>query len=414
MIVRRIMLLLLALLLLTGFVSCAKEPVQVPARRLEIEQTPPTYSPTFLDTLKKDLVSVTERWLLVARGVKAGESERAALRTRVERDVLPILLGVSLYEEECAGVLAAMHAYCDALEAGKVSAFAASCHFYSTLVSLFGTARAGEMAKRAMAVYLSDRVVVYEERYRTYGYEWYLADAERYRALLGTLDTELAASDFAAAMSVLSLCDVVDLQQGVAGWPAGLLLSVWQWQAAHFDAPALCARKWELMGEMLSDVQPSKRDTALKAEIGILQDEGRFSRLCAAMPELLELYCAAVGRLDKAELSVLLKGSEQERAAGICRALLACEKEFFAFTARLETLSIKESAAEPKAIKSLGLLADCDAFLSATAPLSARELWSALAACAADGDAKAVWAAQIGYLRGVMPYLAYAIHHEGG
>lgn len=414
MILRRGILLLLAIFLLTGFVSCAGEQTPPPEKRLEVVQSALTYSPAFLDTLLEELVSATERWLLAAHGVKVGESERATLRARVERDVVPILLGVSLYEEECEGVLAAIHAYCDALESGAVSAFAASCHFYSTLTSLLGAARAGEMVKRAMAVYLSDRVVVCEERYRVYGYAWYLEDAAHYRALLGALGTQLSATDFAAAMSVLSLCDVVDVQTGVAAWPAGILLSVWQWQAAHFEAPALSAEKWELMGEMFADVQPSKRDTVLRAEIGILQDEGRLSRLCAAMPELLALYRVAVGQLSKTELSALLKGGEQERAAGLCRAVLACEKEFFVLTARLEALSVQESAAEQRAVQSLGLAADCEAFLSSTAPLSAREVWMALVACAENGDAQAVWTAQIGYLRGVMPYLAYAIHHEGG
>ncbi len=399
-----------AILLVLGCVSCTKTEAPPPSHRLEIKEEPIVYSAAFVEGFVSEGTSLLAELLLLQNGVSLGEQERAALATHLEQDFLPMALGASLSVAECEGLLALAR---ECLGEAEDSAFALR-RFYMDAVGLVGTARLGKLFYSGLTLYFNEQIAVCEERYRTYGYAWYLEDAERYRALLARLDSEISEKELAAALSVLALTDLADAKTGVGAWPAGILLSVWKWQAAHFEATTLSAQKWELMGELMADLRPQKRDTALKAELAVLQQEGRVSRLLAAMPALLTLYCDVVEHMDKEALGSLTKGDAKAATAELCRALLASKEALLVLTEQITAFSVSESEDEKKAIAALGLTADFEDFLAKVSPLSGEELCAALAACAESGDGEALRLAQIGFLRGVMPYFAYAIYHEGG
>ena len=411
---RRLIAWLLAALLALGCVSCADEPSEAPAlQRLEIEEVSITYSQALLEEMERTCASLLERWTYAVYGMRLSDKERAELSALVKSDVLPILCGVRVSEAEWQMLARAADVYCTTLEKGEAS-FSATADFYSSFMGVLGLARAGEAARRGLAVYLSERILVCEERYRTYGYAWYLEDAERYRAQAKALEGEISASDLAAAMSVAALFDLADVRLGTGGWPTGVLLGVWQWQAAHMQASEIPAEKWELMAQMLSDLQPRTRDTALRAELAILQDEGRLAHLFAAMPELLAFYRLVVEGVQGEELALLREGEPQKATALLCQLICEREEDFLQLLSHLEALCVKESEAEKKAIASLGLTAELEAFFENVPVHSATELFDAVAACAVSGDAEALYLAGIGYLRGLMPYLAFAVYNEGG
>ena len=129
------------------------------------------------------------------------------------------------------------------------------------------------------------------------------------------------------------------------------------------------------------------------------------------MPALLALYRKMLYSMSEADVATLRRGtSKQARTDAVCRALSACESELNMLLAGLEQTSAEsDGSAERRAMQRVGALDACEQFLTET-PTADRAML--LAAIVASEDS--VHETALAYLRGQMPYLAFAITYKEG
>ena len=192
-----------------------------------------------------------------------------------------------------------------------------------------------------------------------------------------------------------------------------------QMQANEFENMSVTAAQWQLMIELYADCKPKSPDSALSAEIIALQEGRILAELGGAVPELLSLYRALMHSMSAQDVAALRGDlSVAEQDAVLCRAALASKQELTSFLQKFEALCAQnDGSAERAAMQRVGMLAECDAYLTEVTPVTADELLQALAGCADAASVEesvAVRAAMHGYLRGNLPYLAFALSKEGG
>ena len=414
--------LVLAIAALSCLVGCSTPaPVQeVTQKRLQIEAQPLVYTQDFCDDVAPRATDLILRALRLFGGPQLTEAEREQALTRVSRDLLSATYRASVTPEELEQILVLVREYCDELEASEQASshLPVFCRFYQRVVGLVGTARAGMLTFDGIRLYLTNRIVVCEQRYAEYGYAWYLEDANLYRARLESLDNELSDQTLSDAISVFVmlgsfLTGVVpaELSQKSTLLYDGEILQILQMQADKFATLDVTPRQWMLIADIFSDVTPKSANTALLSQLNVLQTSGASARIAQAMPALLSLYRATVKHLTVQDVALLRSDAAQaQKATAICRALAHCEEEFMAFTATLEPLLHTDGTAEVRELKRLGLYADFELFAASTAPIDKDALFAQI--CTYDSAQPALQDACLSYLFGHAPHLAYAVSTE--
>ncbi|MBO5354941.1 MAG: hypothetical protein J6B09_02615 [Clostridia bacterium] len=419
--------LFLCLLLLVPTVGCATKPkpTQYLDKDLSVESVQVIYSADFMTNTSQKLLELYCRILPLMDGPVLSPEEQAELLQEIRTYVLPMSLRAGVSEQEWDKLIAHAEAFAAELSGAEDTPLAAYCRFYQKLVAVLGHERAGLLCYDGTVQYLDYTAALYEARYRDYGYEWYLEDALRYRARLSALYEQLDAKSFGEATRVLvwllsftsGVAPVEQSQNPSALIYDGEMLLILRMQAQEFANISLNSEQWQLIAALYGGLAPQNPDTAMEAELSAMQEAGITSRLFGAMPELLSLYHAVMQDMTETDVSILRQNaSDIEKSAVTCRVLAQNEAELLAFLRRFEALCASgDGAAERRAMQRLGLLAACDTFLAQTASIDTDQLLCAIAARAAMQDGEgALHTATIAYLKGQMPYLAFALSEKGG
>jgi len=417
--------LFLCLFLLAPTVGCAtkQEQTQYLDRDLTVEQIQVVYTADFMANTSKELLDLCCRILPLTGGPVLSFAERESLLQRIREDALPMALRANVSEQEWDKLIGTAEAFATDLSAAKDTPLTLYCRFYQQVAAVLGYERAGLLCYDGTALYLSYTASLYEERYRNYGYEWYLEDALRYRDRLSALYDRLDAKAFGDATRVLAwllslTSDVVPAEQSnqaAALIYDGEMLLILRMQAREFANIALTSEQWQLIAQLYGGLAPQKLDNAMDAELFAMQEAGITPLLLGTMPELLSLYDAVAQDMTETDIALLRRSpSSAEKSAVLCR-ILACNKqELLAFLQRFEAICAhNDGIAERRAMERAGLLDACDAFLCETSPADTSDLLNAIDAVATmqNGDA-ALRTATVAYLRGQMPYLAFAISEK--
>ena len=413
--------LLLAALLLTGTVSCAPHKPTNTGERLVVQEQTVTYTTAFVEEIVPVFTDVICRLMRLFGAPLLQAEERQAVQESVRRDLIPSALRAELTEQELRRVVAAADTYC--LEATSATTdgerLQAFCRFYQDLIATVGTVRAGILGFDGTKLYLTGRITLCEKRYQEYGYDWYLSDADAYRAKLKNLETQLTERSFTDAMGVLAFLGSFFTGAAPTEWTGteGLiydseLFAILQAQADHFATLELTSEQWHVLFDLYSEIEPKSTDTPFKVVLGAWQRAGTSAKIAESMPELLALYRSFTAASGPEALALLrAECTREESITAICRGLAPCRAELLTFLARLEPLIETEGVAEEEGLRRLGHLEAYNAFLQTTKAKTKEQLYEAIAACAATdgGNAAAVEEALLGYLRGISPALAYAL-----
>ena len=418
--------LLLALCMLPWLAACAPTAVPEPQtqpQRLVVEETAPVYPPDFIARVSAEIADLVCRFERLNGAGVPSDAAREQKRVRVERDFLPVLFGAGLHPFEVDKLLEQGRECLSLLEGAEELASeqmtAELCRFYQRAVAVIDSARVGEIVYGTALLYLNDRIAFCEERYRNYGQQWYLQEAELRRAQLSALGAELDKERFADAVSVFAYCG--SLLAGIL--PEGVddggemvtdafLLLMLRRQVMRFDQIDLTGEEWSLVASILPQPTLTVTDPLLNAELSLLQREGRMTVSFEAMPELLTLYAACARALGASELAALRGEDQLDRTVTVCRVLSRCETETLAALHRLSELAAGESAEELALIEKAGETALYQAFLESCPALDAEELMQAVTTVAESGDEGQIALlnrAVLGYLRGAAPCFAYAL-----
>ena len=406
--------------ILLCFAGCHDAPSQeAPQTRLHVETEAVSYTQAFSQDVTPRAVELLFRLIRIMGGPQATDEEREAARTRVQQDLFRSTLRANITQQELEQILSFTQQYCEEAEAATTdkNAFLAFCRFYQSVVGLIGTTRAGMLTFDGCHLYLTNRIVVCEQRYAQYGYSWYLEDANRYRGQLAALGQELQESTFSDAISVFVvlgsfLTGVLpnEISQKSALLYDAELLQILQMQADRFARLDVTPRQWYLMADILSDIRARSADTALSAQLGVMQKSKQSAALAQSMPAFLCLYRATLHHIDEQGISLLRADATRAQQSGvICEALSHCEAEFLSFTAQLEPLLHTDGVAEQKELKRLGLSQDFEHFLANTVCVDAHALFDVISAYTDTQDTTALRSASLSYLRTHAPHLAYAL-----
>lgn len=419
--------LFLCLLLLVPTFGCATKltkPTYL-EKDLTVETIQVVYTADFVSETSAKLLELYCRILPLTGGPVLSPAEHEEVLQQIREHVLPMALGAKISTQEWDKLITYAEAYAAELSAAGDTPLSAYCRFYQRIVAVLGHERAGVLCYNGTALYLDYTAALFEERYQNYGYEWYLQDALRYRQRLATLYERLDAKTFGDATRVLvwllsftsGALPVEQSKDPSALIYDGEMLLILRMQAKEFAGLSLTHEDWQMIAELYGGLAPQNLDNAMDAELAALQEAGITPLLFGAMPELLSLYDALAQAMTEEEMALLRgDGTAAEKSIVLCRIFLRKEAELLTFLQQFELLAASnDGTAERRAIERIGLLSACDAFLVETAPIDKNDLLNAIAARAAmqDGDG-ALRTATIAYLRGQMPYLAFALSSKEG
>ncbi len=426
-ILRRAASLALSFCMLLGGAACTASPTPnetAPVDRtpLTVVEAPAVYTEQMCESYAARMSEICAEVVFRTEGIVLKETEKQKLTENLRKTLIPMLEAIPIYPEETEAVISSAER--TLADGGEVESPFLWFGFYQSNLSILGSTRAGRLSYAAVAVWLQSREQTCRERYEKYGYAWYLTDAEHYASMQQRLANELGEEGFCNAAEILTFA-ASSLAGGASAWgstegyglSAGELTAILARQSAHFVELSLTAEQWSLVGELLEEAAPKRRNTTLKAELGVLADEGYFSRAARVMPSLLDLYRAATVHLTAEDTQIIVYGrDENARIHAVCRLLAVCDGELKALLETVETYAATESEKEKKILSQLGVLSDCQAFLEACGTADAETLCEKIAACAEDASperAEEVRAALRAYLATKAPYLFYALRGAG-
>ena len=413
-------------ILLTG-AACTKDDAPTETDHVErtpltVVETPAVYTEQMCETYAARMTEICAEVVFRTEGLVLKETEKQKLTENLRQTLLPMLAAIPVYPEETEAVLSSAERTLG--DGGVVDPWFLWFGFYQSNLSILGSTRAGRLGYATTAVWLSSREETCRDRYEKYGYAWYLTDAERYASMKSRLENELGEDGFCSAAEILTFA-ASSFVGGASAWGstegyglrAGELTAILSRQSAYFVELSLTAEQWSLMGELLGEAAPKRRNTTLKAELGVLADEDYFARAARVMPSLLALYRAFAERLSVEDAQTIFYGDDETaRIHTVCRLLVACDSELQTLLETVEAYAATESEKEKKILSQLGVLSDCQALLDATGTANSETLREKIAACAEVASperAEDVRAALRAYLATQAPYLFYAFQDVG-
>ena len=417
----------LSLCLLLGSVSCSVTPAPIeeqPENTLHftVIQVPAVYTNEAYEAYAARITSLSAKVVYRVEGLVLSETQLQKLSQMLCTELLPMLESIPVYPEELEMILDSAESIFEEAEEGPLLLW---FRFYQSNLTTLGSTRAGKLGYLAADYWLETREATFRARYEKYGYSWYLEDAEHYAALSLRIKEELGADCFCAAAEILTFAastlwsglSSLEGEGGGFGLSAGELRAILARGAREFASVPITESQWSLVGELLAEAIPSRRDTALTAELDALAADGYFARAARCMPLLLETYRAATEAMTVEDAAAIFYGDDENaRRTAVCRALNTCKSTLASLLQAFEAFAATASEAETRALTRLGELEACQSLLTLCGNADAEQLLAQIEACAQEGTAEsgdAVVATLRAYLATYIPYLLYALQGVG-
>lgn len=413
-------------MLVSFLTSCGRQETQAPTylqnHRLNIETVEVKYTDAFFVEVPDRIAALTARGLLFFEGLLLTDAEKSYVADTVRNRYLVILQEIPITEQELSEILTLGENALTALEQGEISqsTLLTVLDSYQELVRILDAERAGHFVYEVEHIYIKEKIAYLDHRYETYGYPWYLEDADRCRAQLTALETQLGRETFAKAAGIVlfggSLCTALlkeQTQQSSEGLlSAGDLLALLQRQSATFAAASITPEQWQLMAALFAPLLRTNTQP-LGGELEALREAAYFERIAALLPQTFDFYDACVASLSVEDLQALQqKNDTVMQISTLCRVISQNETAFVALLQRFAAQGATDNATEQAAIRKAGLWNEYEAFLAAHPVCDAEALAAAVAACAdtpCEESVKQLKLKTMGYLCGVAPCLCYVL-----
>ncbi len=382
---KRFIALILALLLLFPFVSCAeKNESSDRDTTLQIIEEPAVYSDELISHLVKTV---------------SGDAQKSELEDFIRSELLPTLAEIPVYESEIIEI-------CDiaqtAIGANTLDPVFV-CELYSKGVSILGNER--------------NTALAYELTRLTFEYT---KDHEK----LNILNNELGRESF---------CDILSLLMFVGSFGSGIIpanlvgssyisdadiLNILRHEANHYAKLDLSAEKWsagvKLLDGLLRNINIEKYPVS-SAVLNELSDSDFFEKSALALPEFAKLLSAVLDKMTASEVAALRKNEAAPFSLTV-KKLALCETEFKAFTSKLELCASVDENAASDLINSLGYAETYAAFLVRLEASDEAGIYDAINAYASSNSAippiKGLRKSIIAYIFKISPALAFAIERD--
>lgn len=415
----------LAALLLLSQVSCASSPKEAESntQRLEVETVPAVYSESLRTAVTEKIADLIERVVRLYEGLVLTETQRQSLRLRIEQAVLPALQSVPFYKQELEHLLRMAEEMVSAAEGGEPSdpsRIAVLLRFYQSGLGYVNSAKLGALLYHALLCGLDLLIEVNEARYNQYGYEWYLQDAQAYRAQRMALEQELGVDAFCEvsamllfAGSLVSNAWSLEDSRLFAVSDAELVMLL-QKQGDHFAASEVTARQWSVAADLWCEWVAVDGESALSLTLQAMRESGDVASAAAAIPAFFVYYRAFTHALDELYLNAMLSSNKSARVSAWVSVLVECEGAFLALDAVLAA-QLRESDGVLEALQRAGLGEELEAFLADTPTATAADVTACLRACANSYRPEQIEALEttfLAYLRTYLPCLTFAMLYD--
>ncbi len=360
----------LALVLLFSLASCARsttDTTETAAQRLTVEKVPVCYTNEQTETFSARLTSLAEQMLSELRGIRLGAQQRKRLSVYMESSVLPMLERENMTAEELLRLCQSMEQIFSAEKSDRTSSLSLLARIYRESMLLLGTDRAGELFYECLLLWADYRLQVYEERYQTYGYEFYLEYSEELLSQREQLTQTVGKENFSFLLSSLFfgaslfslLTDEIFSDPDVTTVRPAEYLALLQKHRQMLAEHTPSRQQWSVCFSVLTawvtdsgSTSLSDRWTALqKAEWNAFLTAEHAAVLGDFCVDLSELYQAVAEILTEETLSVLQTGTREQRLQTICLLLSDLPIQTETFLERSSGLQLASDAEKAVLIK---------------------------------------------------------------
>lgn len=373
--------------------SCAhpgKEEHATRAQSLTVEASPTAYTPAFSAAAAQRGAALFGRVLAICDGATLDEEQLQRLALQLEEQLLPRLEALSVHSYELTALLEKGERICTmAEESGEAGALSLFLQFYQAGLSVLSSQTLGGILFSATEWYLSRKTQQCRERYETYGYQWYLEDANRYDALRTQLCSTLGEEAFAqmTAMAVFALSlggGAVQKEEGSLYALSDEELTVLlRRQADYFCSAALSGEMWSVAAQIYTALFSPQGNTPTAAVLSALFRSGYGAQVAQCMPTFLELYRAVAQSITPQQLAVLRNGGTDALPV-VARLLCDTSAEVLTAEQQLELYGYSQSKEEESALHAAGLWEEYQQYLQDTPTVRASELLESAEAFAAE------------------------------
>lgn len=427
---------ILTLIILISLVSCAGNsdlPVESEANRLTVEKVPVCYTEEQTEVFSARLTDLTEQLLLMRKGIRLGEKQRLKLSAYITSSVLPMLEREEISDNELLQLCLAAEEICQADgTADGTSLWLVVSRFYRESMLVIGTNRAGDLLFEGILLWADYKLQIYEERYQTYGYAFYLeysaellSQREQLTQTVGKENFSFMLSSLFFGASLFSLLteDAVSDLHETSVRPAefsALLQKHRQMLAEHMPS----RQQWSVCFSVLTAWMTDSGSTALsdrwsalqKAEWNAFLTAEHAAELGAFYVDLLEFYQAVVENLTVETVSVLQTGTREQRLQAICLLLSDPTFQTEMFLERSSALQLA-SETEKAVLVKYHVWEEYELIAANAVPVSGADLQQAIVAYGRDPSsesAETLRQSAMAFWGMRCPYLAFVFWTEGG
>ena len=367
------------------------------------------------------LAATVANLIRAAEGLVLDEDNLESIHRFAENRILPILEAEEMTLTEGNRICAALDTLSEEWQTNGAFSARLLHRFWQDGVLLIGKDRFGRICYACALLCMDMQIEKNDERYETYGYEWYKTDAEALRRERANLTEEVGSQPFADVCETLwaisSLADEIFAPaSGSQLLNDAEIVKLLQAIIRELHQKEITSRQWEISVRaaclLLPDSakMPSSFSDQQKKEWRALLRNDYPATFSRSIPALIDLFDAVGAVMTGEDYAALRDGAEAEKITVLCRLLVACQDRLRAFLNALAENGATSTEEEKKTVSKR--TADYEAFLIAHPAAGADTVWTAICARAEGGTEResdrALLDVLIGYGVSFAPYLTFA------
>ena len=333
--------------------SCAVFPNKedspyIEGQRLTVTESEIKYSESEKNEIILNLTNIASEIIFMREGLALTESEKNKLALNIKDLCVEIFESSNVSYKKLSEFLNSVERLILEENAFTYNMFS---NIYLSSMGLLGREISSELIFKTTVVYLNKKAEIFEERYESYGYQWYLDDSKTYFRLSSEIQEGIGADKFTDALgvvfftaSILSGTPVLNENSELLLDNAELLALVKR-QAKYFDENSLSSSQWQTVFEVLFELffteseAPEHFDAVEREEYLALRNNRDYAvMLGGIMPYVTNLYVDVVNNLSSERFARLL--SEDKAVAGLefLNSLYLCKNRFLPLSSKFSML----------------------------------------------------------------------------
>ena len=340
----RIIAFLLLLAMLFGMTSCEVDSeISEKDRPLIVESEEVVYTDTGISQISLGLLEIAESLASTLGYPALKEKDREELLDFAVNTLIPIAREIPIYESELLTIESIMLEAVDEMDSDMryTDKLGAMADMYARMTANVDVLRFGMLVYELDLSWMTEKLEEAKSRYDRYGYSYYLADVEKYTALIADAEN-VGADTFADALSVIMF--IASASFGTIGAGDGMIsvksadvLVILKKQSERFSSLNIDEKAWQTVAAMCEEFIPDTASSAIHGKLTwTLDDENYFASSASVMTDVLEFYSIFASDISSEAKSEIDDGSELELAQAVCRELLKHIEDFETLLSAIE------------------------------------------------------------------------------